>query len=71
MITYCKSLQEGLLDLRDRAFLLTLVDTGLQISEACSLKRGDIDWQHQLAFMIASGNKRTVARASQNALYRH
>ena len=31
MISYCEFLHEGLLDLRDRAFLLTLVDTGLRI----------------------------------------
>src|SRR5262245_19238408 len=29
---------------RDRAFLVTLADTGFRVHEACNLRRGDIDW---------------------------
>ena len=32
-----------LINLRDRAFVLTLADTGLRVHEACNLKRKDVD----------------------------
>jgi len=54
--------------LRDRAFVLTLADTGLRISEACSLKRGDIDWLEGRAIIIGKGDKQAVVRFSNRSL---
>lgn len=54
--------------LRDRAFVLTLVDTGLRISEACSLKRSDIDWMEGRAIIIGKGDKQAVIRFSNRAI---
>lgn len=54
--------------LRDRAFILTLADTGLRISEACALHRGDIDWDEQRAIIIGKGDKQAVVRFSNRAL---
>jgi len=68
IIAYCESLSGGLLELRDRAFVLTLVDTGLRISEACSLKRGDLDWQEQRAVIIGKGDKQAVVRFSNRSI---
>lgn len=76
VITYCESLKadssaslsERLETLRDRAFVLTLVDTGLRISEACSLKRGDIDWLEQRAIIIGKGDKQAVVRFSNRSI---
>jgi len=56
--------QHSLLALRDRAFIITLAATGLRISEACALRRGDIDWQEHRAVIIGKGDKQAVVRFS-------
>lgn len=53
---------------RDRAFLLTLADTGLRVHEACKLRRGDIDWNEQHAIIIGKGDKQAVVRFTSRAL---
>lgn len=53
---------------RDRAFLITLADTGLRVHEACNLRRGDIDWLESRAIIIGKGNKEAVTRFSKRAL---
>jgi site-specific recombinase XerD len=76
VIAYCISLtadtsassRQNLEALRDRAFVLTLVDTGLRISEACSLKRGDIDWLEQRSIIIGKGDKQAVVRFSNRSI---
>jgi integrase/recombinase XerC len=65
VIAYCESLNgetstslsTKLEVLRDRAFVLTLADTGLRISEACSLKRGDIDLDKRRGIIGKSDNQ--------------
>jgi integrase/recombinase XerC len=59
---------EKLRELRDRAFLITLGDTGLRVHEACNLRRGDIDWNEGHAMIIGKGNRQDVARFSQRSL---
>ncbi len=76
VIAYCASLDgisakshlEFLEALRDRAFVLTLADTGLRISEACALKRGDIDWLEQRAIIIGKGDKQSVVYFSNRCI---
>ena len=76
VIAYCAALNVGastslranLEALRDRAFVLTLVDTGLRISEACALKRSDIDWMEGRAIIIGKGDKQAVIRFSNRSL---
>lgn len=41
-----------LINLRDRAFILTLSDTGFRVSEACSLAIKDIDFYKRMASAI-------------------
>ncbi len=55
-------------NLRDRAFLITLADTGLRVHEACGLHRGSIDWNEGRAVIIGKGNKEDVVRFSQRSI---
>ncbi len=59
---------ERLRDLRDRAFLITLADTGLRVHEACQLRRGDVDWNEGRAVIIGKGDKQAVVRFSSRSL---
>ncbi len=59
---------EYLRALRDRAFLLTLADTGLRVHEACSLRRGEIDWHEGRAVIIGKGDKQAVVRFSRRSV---
>jgi site-specific recombinase XerD len=76
VLTYAQSLsqqptenkRQRLQVLRDRAFILTLADTGLRVHEACSLRRGDLDWQEGKAVIIGKGNKQSVVRFSSRAM---
>jgi integrase len=60
--------KERLRVLRDRAFLITLADTGLRVHEACGLRRGDIDWNEGRAIIIGKGDQQAVVRFSKRAL---
>lgn len=53
--------------LRDKAFLITLGETGLRVHEACGLRRGDIDWNEGRAIVIGKGNREAVVRFSRRA----
>jgi len=59
---------EYLRSLRDRAFLLTLADTGLRVHEACALRRGDIDWNEGRAIIVGKGDKQAVIRFSTRCM---
>ena len=60
--------EELLINLRDRAFILTLADTGLRVHEACGLRRGDIDWNEYKAVIIGKGDRQAVVRFSKRSL---
>jgi integrase/recombinase XerC len=59
---------EHLRDMRDRAFLITLADTGLRVHEACNLHRGDIDWNEGHAIIIGKGNRQDLVRFSKRSM---
>ncbi len=76
IITYLSDLQnlssdddlQRLRNLRDRAFLITLADTGLRVHEACNLRRGDIDWNEGRAIIIGKGNRQDIVRFSKRSM---
>jgi len=43
--------------MRDRAILLTLLDTGLRASELCSLSLSDVDWTNQTFRVFGKGSR--------------
>ncbi|MFZ5881375.1 MAG: tyrosine-type recombinase/integrase [Chloroflexota bacterium] len=53
---------------RDRAFLLTLADTGFRVHEICNLRRGDIDWNESRTVIIGKGNKQAVVRFTMRSM---
>lgn len=63
-----KSPEIRLREMRDRAFLLTLADTGLRVHEACALRRGDMDWNNSRAVIIGKGDKQAVVRFSSRSI---
>ena len=60
--------RDRLINLRDRAFIVTLADTGLRVHEACNLRRGDLDWNELKAIVKGKGNREAVVRFSQRSL---
>ncbi len=63
-----ENVQERLRNMRDRAFILTLSDTGLRVHEACALRRGSIEWNEGRAIIIGKGNQESVIRFSQRSI---
>jgi integrase/recombinase XerC len=55
-------------NLRDRALVLTLADTGLRVEEICKLRCGDIDWESSRAILKGRGNKQAIVRFSTKAI---
>jgi site-specific recombinase XerD len=68
IIDYCTVLRGNLIDLRDRAFVLTLADTGFRIFELCGLTRGEIDWQKERVLITGKGDKTAVVRLSHRSV---
>lgn len=68
IIAHCDTLRGDLMELRDRAFVLTLADTGFRISELCGLTRGEIDWRDERVMITGKGEKTAVVRFSKRAV---
>ena len=63
-----EDVSEKLRAMRDRAFLLTLADTGLRVHEACKLRRGDVDWNEGRALIIGKGDTQAIVRFSTRSM---
>jgi integrase/recombinase XerC len=60
--------QARLRNLRDRAFILFLADTGLRVSEACRLTLGDVDFYESRLTVLGKGDHEDPVRVSERAL---
>lgn len=60
--------RDRLINLRDRALIVTLADTGLRVHEACNMRRGDLDRNEQKAIVKGKGNREAIVRFSQRSL---
>lgn len=64
ILTHCNTIRNNITDLRDRAFILLLADSGLRVSEACNLRIGYVDLLEQQAVIIGKGNKQAIVKFS-------
>lgn len=74
LLNYVENLSGDLQTLRDRAFILTLADTGLRIAESLALLRGDIIWKTKSNIIKGKGDKMGKIRYSDrciNAIQRY
>jgi len=62
--------RDKLATLRDRALFHLLADSGLRISEACSRRRGHVDWDEGLLFVVGKGDKEALVRLSDRTMNR-
>jgi integrase/recombinase XerC len=58
----------GLENLRDKALILTLAETGLRRSEAAGLKLSDVDFEQRQIIVIGKGDKQAVVYFGPNSL---
>jgi integrase/recombinase XerC len=63
-----KDKKDALRFYRDRAFILTLADTGFRVHEACNLLRGNLDLTKKKAIIIGKGDKQAVVRFTSRSL---
>lgn len=68
LLKYCENMRKDVIELRDRAFIFLLADSGLRIHEACNLKRGDIDRMEARTILTGKGGKMAVVRFSKRSL---
>ena len=59
---------QHLINMRDRAFLLTLADVAYACTKPATYLRGDIDWDEYRAVIIGKGNREAVLRFSRHSL---
>lgn len=68
IISLMENQRGDLATMRDRAFIITLADTGLRVHEACKLTRGNINFQEMQGVITGKGNKQAVIRYSARSI---
>ncbi len=62
--------RDELITFRDCALFHLLADSGLRVSEACSLHKGDVDWNEATLFVLGKGSKEAIVRISERVVIR-
>lgn len=74
VIEYCmapfdeEKVQDLLVEMRNRTFIVTLADTGIRVGEAMAMKRGAINWSERKAAIIGKGKKAGTVRFSDRSM---
>jgi len=68
LIEHALTLTASLVDLRNRAFIVTAADSGFRAFEICGLTVGSIDWKEKNVVIIGKGNKQALVRLSERSL---
>ena len=63
-----ENLWDRLINLRDATLIVVMADTGLRISEACKLKRGEINFKKNEIITIGKGDKEALIEISDRAI---
>lgn len=69
VLSFVQALHGDLSALRDKAFILTLADSGLRIFEACSLRVGQINWNEYTAIIKGKGNRKGLVNFSNRSMF--
>jgi len=64
VINYVKDIRSTPEELRDKAYILLLVDSGLRVSEACGLRVSDVDQLDERVFVTGKDNKEAFVKIS-------
>lgn len=66
--SYVLSLTSGLLNLRDKAFIITAMDAGFRNFEFCKLTIGDVDFENAQTVIVGKKRKKAVVRFSPRSI---
>lgn len=64
LINYVITMRNTPEELRDRTYILLLADSGLRVSEACSLRVSDVDLLEERVFIIGKGGQEALVKIS-------
>lgn len=68
LVAFSLTLTSSLEDLRNRAFIVTVADTGLRKFEICALRVCDVDFENKRAVIAGKGEKPAVIRFSERSI---
>lgn len=69
VLQYAEALEpQDLAQARDRAFVITLAETGLRVHEACKMRLKDVHLDEEIATVVGKGKKQASVRFADRSL---